>query len=100
MKQETRVRTALGSPCVCECVCVCVCVCVCALARALVFVYASLVAQMIKNLPAMQETWFNPWVRKSSGEGNGNPLQYSFLKNSMDRGAWQATVHGMAKNQT
>ena len=55
---------------------------------------------MIKNLPAMQETWFNPWVRKSSGEGNGNPLQYSFLKNSMDRGAWQATVHGMAKNQT
>ena len=33
MKQETRVRTALGSPCVCECVCVCVCVCVCARAR-------------------------------------------------------------------
>ena len=31
------------------------------------------------------------------GEGNGNPLQYSYLENSMDRGAWQATVHGVAK---
>ena len=34
-----------------------------------------------------------------TGEGNGNPLQYSCLENSMDRGAWQATVHGVAKNQ-
>ena len=33
------------------------------------------------------------------GEGNGNPLQYSCLKNSMDRGAWWATVHGVAKSQ-
>ena len=32
----------------------------------------------------------------STGEGNGNPLQYSWLENSMDRGAWQATVHGIA----
>jgi len=31
--------------------------------------------------------------------GNGNPLQYSCLENSMDRGAWQATVHGVAKSQ-
>ena len=31
---------------------------------------------------------FDPWVRRSPGEGNGNPLQYSCLKNSMDRGAW------------
>ena len=31
------------------------------------------------------------------GEGNGNPLQYSCLRNPMDRGAWQATVHGIAK---
>ena len=37
---------------------------------------------------------------RSPGEGNGNPLQYSFLENPMDRGAWQATVHGVAKNQT
>ena len=34
------------------------------------------------------------------GGGNGNPLQYSCLENSMDRGAWQATVHGVAKSQT
>ena len=35
---------------------------------------------------------------KSPGEGNGNPLQYSCLDNSKDRGAWQATVHGVTKN--
>ena len=34
------------------------------------------------------------------GEGNGNPLQCSFLENPMDRGAWQATVHGVAKSRT
>ena len=34
------------------------------------------------------------------GEGNGNPLQYSGLENSMDRGAWQATAHGIAKSHT
>ena len=33
------------------------------------------------------------------GEGNGNPLQYSYLENSMDRGAWQATAHGITKSQ-
>ena len=37
------------------------------------------------------------WSRKSSRAGNGNPLQYSCLGNPMDRGAWQATVHGVAK---
>ena len=37
---------------------------------------------------------------ESPGEGNGNPLQYSCLENPMDRGAWQATVHGVAKSQT
>ena len=35
-----------------------------------------------------------------SREGNDNPLQYSCLENPMDRGAWRATVHGMAKSQT
>ena len=89
------------------------------------------------NLPAMQETPFDPWVGKipwrrdglptpvflgfphgsdgkasacstgdlgltpglgrSPGEGNGNPLQYSCLENPMDRGDWQATVHGVAR---
>jgi len=39
----------------------------------------SLVAKMIKNLPAMHETEFNPWVGRIPGEGNGYPLQYSFL---------------------
>ena len=39
------------------------------------------------------------WGR-SPGEGHGNPLQYSCLKNPMDRGAWWAMVHGAAKSQT
>ena len=43
---------------------------------------------------------FDLWVRQSPGEGNGNPLQYSCLENPMDRGTWQATVHGIAKSQT
>ena len=41
-----------------------------------------------------------PGLGRSPGGGNGNPLQYSCLKNPMDRGAWQATVPGMAKSQT
>ena len=41
-----------------------------------------------------------PESGRSPGEGNGNPLQYSCLENSMDRGAWEATVHGAAKSQT
>ena len=38
-------------------------------------------------------------ARLSNGEGNGTPLQYSCLENPMDRGAWQAAVHGVAKNR-
>ena len=38
--------------------------------------------------------------RRSPGVGNGNPLQYSCLENPMDRGAWQAPVHGITKSQT
>ena len=41
-----------------------------------------------------------PGSGRSSGERNGNPLQYSCLENSMDRGAWRATLLGVAKNQT
>ena len=41
-----------------------------------------------------------PGSRRSPGEGNGNPLQYSCLENRMDRGAWWATVHGVAKSRT
>ena len=100
----------------------------------------SLVAQLVKNPPAMQETWFDYWIRKtpwrtdrlptpvfvsfpgssdgkesahnagcldsilglgrSPGEGKSYPLQYSCLENSMDRGAWQVTVHGVVKSLT
>ena len=38
-----------------------------------------------------------PRLGRSPGEGNGNPIQYSCLENSMDKGAWWATVHGVAK---
>ena len=41
-----------------------------------------------------------PGLGRSPGGGHGNPLQYSFLENPMDRGAWRATVHGVTKNWT
>ena len=41
-----------------------------------------------------------PGSGRSPGEEDGNPLQYSYLENPMDREAWQATVHGVAKSQT
>ena len=40
---------------------------------------------------------FDPWLGRSPGEGNGNPPQHSCLENSMGRGAWRATVHGVAE---
>ena len=54
---------------------------------------------VVKNLPAMRETRVQPlnW-EDPPGEGNGNSLQYSCLENPMDRGAWQATVHGVTKS--
>ena len=52
---------------------------------------ASLVTQVVKNLPAIQETGVQFLCQKDPpGEGNGNPHQYSCLENSTDRGAWQA----------
>ena len=55
---------------------------------------------VVKNPPAMQEMQEMPvQLGRSSEKGNGNPLQYSFWENPMDRGAWQATVHGVTKNQ-
>ena len=41
-----------------------------------------------------------PGLERSPGEGNGNPLQYSCLESTLERGGWQATVHGVAKSQT
>ena len=59
------------------------------------------VAQMVKNLPAMQETQVQSLGREDPLEkGNANPLQYSCLENPMDRGAWQAIVHVVAKSWT
>ena len=43
---------------------------------------------------------FDPWVRKIPGGGHGNPFHYSCLENPMDRGAWRAAVHGVAKSRT
>ena len=54
--------------------------------------WASLVAQLLKNPPAMQETWVPSLGREDPpGERNSYPLQYSCLKNSMDREAWWIT---------
>ena len=59
---------------------------------------ASLVAQSVKNLPAIQETWVQFLGQEDSpGKGKSIPLQYSCLKNPMERGAWQATLHGVAR---
>ena len=70
------------------------------LSKTTVIVGACLVAHMVNNLPAMQETRVRVEWKRSPGEGHGNPLQYSCLENSMDRGAWQAKVHGVTELNT
>ena len=55
----------------------------------------------VKNLSANAgDLGSIPGPGRSSGEGNGNPLRFSCLGNPMDRGTWQATVHGVTKSQT
>ena len=64
----------------------------------------SQVTLVVKNLPAsaghMRDTGSIPESGRSPGVGNGIPLQYSCLENSMDRGAWQTTVHEIAESDT
>ena len=59
---------------------------------------------VVENLPANTgdagDAGSIPGSERFPGGGNGNPLQYSCLENRMDRGAWQATVHGVAKSRT
>ena len=61
-------------------------------------------ALVVKNLPAnagdARDVGSIPGSERSPGEGHGNPLQCSWLENSMDRGAWWATVHEVTKSQT
>ena len=66
--------------------------------RSLLLHWASLVAQTVKDSPVMQETWVRSLGQEDPLEkGKGYPLQYSCLENSMDRGAWWATVHGLQR---
>ena len=80
----------------------CVSACECAFVCVFVSWRASLVAQIVKNLPANAEDAGEvdliPGLGRSLGEGNGYPLQYFCLENSMDRGACRATVHGIAES--
>ena len=58
-------------------------------------------AQSVKNPPINAgDLGLIPESGRSPGEGNDNPLQFPCLGNHMDRGAWRATVHGVAKSQT
>ena len=72
-------------------------ICVCA------YIYiASQVAPVVKNLPAkaidIRDMGSIPMSERSPGGENGNPLRYSCLENSMDRGVWQATILGVTKS--
>ena len=69
-----------------------------------IFIWASQVALVVKNPPVnagdVRDVGSIPGSGRSPGGGHSNPLQHSGLENSMDRGAWQATVHRVAKSQT
>ena len=59
---------------------------------------------MVKNMPVnvgdIRDAGVVPGLERSPGEGHSNPLHYSCLENPIDRGAWRATGHGVAKSQT
>ena len=62
------------------------------------------VVLVVKNLPAnegdIRDMGSIPGSGRSPGGGHGNPLQYSCLENSIDKGAWRATLHGVSKSWT
>ena len=60
----------------------------------------TVVTNLSANTGDARDVSLIPGSGRSPGEGNGNPLQYSCLENSIGRGAWRATVHGVSKNQT
>ena len=63
--------------------------------------YPDQVVLVVKNLAASAgDTGSIPGLARSPRRGHGNPLQYSCLKNAMDRGAWWATVHSVAESRT
>ena len=78
------------------------------LSDSVIYIYrhvgASQVMLVVKNLSAnagdIRDVGWIPGLGRSPGEGNGYPLQFPCLENPMDRGAWKATVHGVAKSWT
>ena len=67
--------------------------------------WTSQVLLVVKNLPVnagdvFRDSCLIPRMGRSPGGGHGNPLQYSCLENPMDRGVWQAIVHGVTKSWT
>ena len=72
--------------------------------KGLVVLQASQVALEVKNSPAnegdIRDVGLTPGSGSSPRGGHGNPLQYSYMENPMDRGVWQAAVPGVAENQT
>ena len=57
-------------------------------------------AQKIKNLPQCRRPGFDPWVGKIPWKRKWKPFAVFCLGNPMDKGAWQATIHGVAKSRT
>ena len=72
----------------------CVCVCVCGLPQRLSSKKSTCSAEAAEDMGSI------PGLGRSPGGGRGNPLQYSYLENSMDRGAWQIMVYRVVKSQT
>ena len=74
-----------------DCKCIFQFVCICT---------ASHIALMVPMLGDVRDTGSIPGLGRSPGGGHGDTLQYSCLENPMDKGAWQATFHSVAKSQT